>query len=285
MAITCEECLKLLSRQIDRAASDAETHSVRSHTLQCEECRVKFNAIMRADSLVSKALLSMRLSDGFSAEVAEKLASADLAESSKGSPKTLFGVAGVLGLILVVLIVLLAARSGPDMPSIGEIGRIDNEVELALYKSDSFSSKSLGDEIPQGAKARTGIGSGILKLSGGVDIAIGTETTVDLAHYHDGRKITLDVGEIYVIAPESGFQVDTAEAKIYASKAEFLISRRSAGKTTLVVKSGTANLLGAGGVASVNAKQKAELLEDKKPKRPVETDLDDFLGWVRRLGL
>jgi hypothetical protein len=240
---------------------------------------------MRADSLVSKALLSLRLSDGFSAEVAEKLASADLAESAKSSPRTLFGIAGVLGLVLIALIIMLGARSGPDIPTIGEMGRIETEVELALYKSDSFSSCSLGDKIPQGAKARTGIGNGVLKLTGGVHLAVGSETAIDLAHYHDGRKIELDLGEIYVIAPESGFQVDTAEAKIYGRKAEFLVSRRSAGKTTLVVKSGNANLLGAGGSASVGPQQKAELLEGKKPKRPVEADLDDFLGWVRQLGL
>jgi hypothetical protein len=285
MAITCEECLKLISRQIDRAASEAETHSVRTHTLHCEECRAKFNSIMRADSLVSKAMLSLRLSDGFSAVVAEKLASADLAESAKGSPKTLFGVAGLLGVVIVVLLVLLGARSGPDIPSIGEMGRVETEVELALYESDSFSSASLGMEIPRGAKARTGIGSGVLRLSGGADVAIGTETAVDLAHYHDGRKILLDSGEVYVIAPESGFQIDTLEAKVYAKKAEFLVSRRNAGKTTLVVKSGSANLLGPGGAVIVGPGRRAEILEGKKPKKPIEADMDDYLGWVRQLGL
>ncbi len=285
MTITCEECLKLISRQIDRTASDAETHSVRSHTLHCEECRVKFNSIMRADSLVGKALLSLRLSDGFSAEVAEKLASADLAESAKSSPGKLYGIAGLLGLVLIVLIIMLGVRSGPDIPGIGKMGRIENEVELAPYKSDSFSSASLDEKIPQGAKARTGIGSGILRLSGGADVAVGSETEVDLAHFHDGGKILLDLGEIYVIAPESGFQVDTAEAKIYARKAEFLVSRKTAGKTTVVVKSGSVSLLGAGGGISVGARQTSELFEGKKPKRPVEADLDDFLGWVRQLGL
>lgn len=285
MAITCEECLKLISRQIDRAASDAETHAIRSHTLQCQDCRTKFNAVMRADSLVNRALLSLRLGDGFSAEVAEKLASADLADSAKGSPRTLYGVAAFLGLVLLVLIVLLGIRSGPEIPKIGQVGRIETEVEFAFYGSDSFSSTSLGDEIPQGVKARTGMGSGVLKLSGGSDLAIGSETVVDLAHFHDGGKILLDMGEVYVIAPESGFQVDTAEAKVYARKAQFLVSRRSAGKTTVVVKSGTVSLLGAGGAVSVGARQTAELLEGKEPRKPVDANLDNFLGWVRQLGL
>jgi hypothetical protein len=285
MAITCEECLKLMSRQIDRAASDAETHATRSHTLQCEGCRARFNAVMRADSLVNKALMSLRLSDGFSAEVAEKLASADLADSAKGSPKTVYGAAAFLGLVLLVLIVLLGTRRGPDIPKIGQVGRIEMEVELARYRSNSFASTSVGAEIPQGAKARTGVGSGVLKLSGGADLAVGTDTSVDLAHYHDGGRILLDTGEVYVIAPESGFQVDTAEAKVYARNARFLVSRRSAGKTTVVVKSGSVSLLGAGGAVSVGARQKAELLEGKEPRKPVEANLDDFLGWVRQLGL
>jgi hypothetical protein len=251
----------------------------------CERCRARFNAITGADRLLGRVLLSQRLSDGFSGAVAEKLAEAHLAEAVKGIPRPILGLAAGLGALVVVLLVLLFARSGPEIPKIGEVGRVEGGIELALFESESFRAADTGEEIPQGAKVSTRVGSGLLKLARGRDVALGAETVLNLAHYHDGTVIVLERGEIYVLTPESDMQVDTAGAKVYAKKAVFLVRYESSGKTTVVVESGEVYLFGAAGAVTVSAGEKAELLEGDKPKGPAKANLKNYLGWVRQLGL
>ncbi len=285
MTIDCNECLRLISRQIDRATSDKETQAARAHALECENCRVRFNVITGADRLLGKALASLKLTDGFSGMVAQRLAEVHLAESVKGVPKALAGAAAGLGVLVVVLFALLLTHSAPDIPKIGEFGRLEGEFELALFGSKSFYAAGMGQKIPRSARVQTRMGRGLLKFAGGRDVAVGDQTLLDMVHYHDGTKLLLERGEIYVLTSERDIQIDTPDAKVYGRKASFLVSYESSGRTTVVVESGEVSLLGVAGVATVSAGEKAELLEGEKPKGPVKTNLENYLGWVRQLGL
>jgi hypothetical protein len=285
MTINCDQCIRIISRQLDRATSDKETQAVRTHALQCENCRARFTAITGADRLLGKILLSQRLPDGFSGTVAERLAEAHLAETVTGISKTITTIAVALGILVIVLFIAILARTGPEIPIIGELGRIEGQVEIALFKSTSFSTASMGEEIPQGARVHTRVGSGLLKLARGRDVALGAQTHLNLAHYHDGTKVLLERGEIYVLTPEEDMQVDTTGAKVYGRKAAFLVRYESSGKTTVVVESGEVSLFGPSGAVTVLEGEKAELLEGDKPRDPAEVNLKNYLGWVRELGL
>jgi hypothetical protein len=285
MTIDCEQCMKLISRQLDRAASDKETQAVRTHAVQCEKCRVRFNQVTGADRLLSRALQAQALSDGFSSMVAQKLAEAHLAESAREAPKVMMWAALGLACLLVVMLILLAARSGPEIPSIGDVGRVEGTFELARFGSDSFHGADIGEDIPQGASVRTQQGAGVLKLSDGRQIALRQSTLLDLEHYHDGGIFLLEKGEVYVIADETDAQVDTPSAKIYGSGASFLVSCESSGKTTVVVKSGEASLFNALGAVRILEGERAEVMEDEKPRKPEKANIDVQTGWVRQLGL
>jgi len=286
MTIECEECLRIISRQIDRATSDKETQAARTHAIKCETCRAKFNAIAGADRLIGKAIHSFRLTDGFSAKVAEKLAEAHLAESVKGPPKAMALVALGLAAIAILLAIMLAMRSGPDIPSIGEISRFEGgEIEFSQYGTQSFSAASTGMEIPEGARLQTRLGSGIVRLEGDRNFAMNSETLVDLSKYHDGAKILLESGEIYVFVPETDMQVDTPGGKIYGSKAKFIVRYENSGKTVVAVKSGEVNLFSESGAVLLEKEKKAEMREGEKPGAPEKANLDNYLGWIRRLGL
>lgn len=285
MTIDCDQCIKIISRQLDRATSDKETQAVRTHALQCERCRASFTAISGADRLLGKTLLSQRLPDGFSGTVAERLAEAHLAETTTGIPKVVPGIAAGLGILITVLFIALLARQGPEIPKIGEFGRIEGAVETAFFGSESFGTAGMGQELPQGAKINTRVGSCLLKLDEGRQVALGAQTLLNLEHYHDGKKVRLERGEIYVITPERDMQVDTGGAKVYGKKAAFLVRQESSGKTTVVVESGEVSLFGSSGAVTVLEGEKAELLEGEEPRDPAETNIKNYLGWVRQLGL
>ena len=277
--------MRLVSRQIDRATSDNETQAVRDHTLKCEKCRIKFNMITGADRLLAKSLNSQRLTEGFSGTVAERLAQAHLAESVRGIPRTLTGAALGLGVLVIVLLVLLLSGSGPQIPATGRVGRLEGGLELALFGRNSFRAASMGQEIPQGAMVQTRVGSGLIKLAGDRDVALGAETLLDLSHYHDGARILLKRGEVYILAPGADVQVDTPGAKVYGRGTSFLVRYESSGKTTTVVETGKVNLFNASGVVEISPGEKAELLEDEKPGNAVKANMENYLGWVRQLGL
>lgn len=288
MTIDCEQCLRLVSRQIDQATSNKETQEARAHALQCADCRSKFTVIMGADTLLGKALLSARVSDGFSAMVAERLAQAHMAEAAAGPPKLVVGAAVALAALILLLLISILSASGPQIPSIGEVGRVEEvekKLELAMFESDSFYGVSAGTEIPRGAKARTTTGVGLLRLSGGRSVALAPGTVLDLAHYHDGSKVLLEDGGAYVYVPGTDMQVDTPGAKVYANKASFLVRYDSSGKTTVVVRSGRVSLFNESGAVTVESGQKCETSGDGAPESPSKTDVERYTDWVHQLGL
>jgi hypothetical protein len=285
VADECEQWLRIVSRQLDRATTERETQVARAHTLKCEKCRLRFNVITGTDNLMGRALRAQGLSDGVTSLVAEKLAQAYLTEAAGGRPRLLLGVAASLGVLVVVLLALSFSRSGPEVAAIGHVARLEGVAELAAFKSASFRSARLGEKLPQGSKLRTGTGSALLKLSGGRDIAVGMDTLVDLARYHDGEKVLLGKGELYIPAADGGIQVDTPGAKVYAAKSSFLVRYEDSGKTTLVVESGEASLFNMAGAATAAAGEKSEAQEGEAPRPPSRVNLKNFLGWVRQFGL
>ena len=112
-----------------------------------------------------------------------------------------------------------------------------------------------------------------------------SETLLDLSKYHDGSKVMLEFGEIYVIVPESDMQVDTAEAKIFGSNARFLVRHDNSGKTIVIVESGTVELFAESGFIVLEKDTKAEMREGEKPGNPEKVKLENYLGWKKRLGL
>lgn len=286
MTIDCDQYLRVISRQIDRATSDKETQAARTHAIKCEKCRLRFNSITGADRLLAKALLSKRLGEGFSGKVAERLAEAHLAETVKGTPGAIMGAAVGLAILVIVLLVLLASSPGPEIPGIGEIGKTDGGIEFAFYRSDSFRTAKVGEKLPQGAKVQARGNGGLLRLSGGRNLALRSDSVVDLSHYHDGKKAVLAEGEIYVsLLPDAAMQVDTRDAKVYGTGASYLVQFEDSGRTTVVVESGEVNFLNAAGAVKVKAGEKSELLEGSGPRKPAETNTKNYLDWVRQLGL
>lgn len=285
MTISCEQCVRLISRQIDRATSNQETQAVRAHALECLNCRSIFRAMTGADSLLSKAFLSQGVTDGFSAMVVEKLAEAHMAETTGGPSRVLLGAAAGLGVLILAFLVSIFSASGPEIPTIGEVGRVEGGLRLAMFETNSFYRAGAGTVIPRGAKVKTSVGLGVLRLDGDRYVALAEESLVDLAHYHDGSKVILKQGGAYVSVPETDMQVDTPGAKVYGSKASFLVRYESSGKTIVVVKSGEVSLFNESGVVTLRSGQKSEVFEDKPPESPSKADVKTYLSWVRRLGL
>lgn len=273
----------MISRQIDRVTSEQETQAARAHARECPACRRRFNAMAGADRLLAKTLLAERLSDGFTAIVAERLAQADLAEISKGISKGLIAAAAGLGALIVVLLTLLMSSSEQGIPGIGRVGRVESGFELCCFRSKSFLSASMGEKVPRGASARTD-GGGVLKLDGGRNFVLGQDTAVDMSHYHDGGKLVLEEGRLYVSSPDTDVQVDTFIAKVYGKKASFVVEHAGGGRTTVAVESGEVSLFNEAGAVTIATGEKSQVAEGKAPRNPSKTDVKKYFGWVRRWG-